>query len=66
MNPFAAEELQEDAERCANEAKRLLQLSRALAAQSRLALLDSESYDLLAGMSRTLAQCDAMLQDKGL
>jgi len=66
VNPFAAEELGEDAERCEAEAKRLRELSRTLAAQSRLALLDSESYDLLAHSSRVLAECDAMLQDKGL
>ena len=93
VNPFAAEELQEDAERCKQEAQRLrseapdpdalIDLAiaakqkaeyyaasaaayRAQAAAARVVLLDAESYDLLADMSRTLAECDAMLQDKGL
>ena len=66
VNPFAAEELQEDAERCAAEAQRLRTEAKALASQARIAELRSESYDLLADMSRSLAASAVMLQEAGL
>ena len=65
-HPFAAEELQEDAELCAAEAQRLRTEAKALASQARIAQLDAESYDLLADMSRRLAASAVMLQEAGL